>query len=252
MVKKMKFLISFIFVSLSFNPFNYSHAQSKSELNMLQKIIDQMNLPIKRSEDISLIKVYLNKKKWIYVNLFSDKLSKAISNKSQKEVLILFKPEIADICNKSKSLRDNFEWLEIEQQYIDKKENLIYSFNTKKDCQQRTDEVSSKKNKREIMSMIKNMKERINFPLIVSEGVSLIDIYLNEKQVIMYRYLLDNSIIKKLGKHLTTFVKTYTKTACSDKNRIMIKKQFSPFVVGEELVSTDGKKITEFKLNNCN
>ena len=68
----------------------------------------------------------------------------------------------------------------------------------------------------------------------------------------MYRYLLDNSIIKKLGKHLTTFVKTYMKTACSDKNRIMIKKQFSPFLVGEELVSTDGKKITEFKLNNCN
>ena len=141
----MKFLISFIFISLFINSFNYSYAQSKSELNMLQKIIDQMKLPIKRSEDISLVKVYLNKKKWIYVNLFSDKLSKAISNKSQKEVLILFKPEIADICNKSKSLRDNFEWLEIEQQYIDKKENLIYSFNTKKDCQQRTDEVSSKK-----------------------------------------------------------------------------------------------------------
>ena len=45
-----------------------------------------------------------------------------------------------------------------------------------------------KKNKREILNMIKNMKERINFPLIVLEGVSLIDIYVNEKQVIMYRY----------------------------------------------------------------
>jgi len=219
---------------------------------MLQKIIDKMKLPIKRSEDISLINVYLNGKKWTYVNIFSDKLSKAISNKSQIEVFTLFKTEIADICNKSKILRDNYEWLEIEQQYIDKKENLIYSFNTKKDCQQITNKISSKKNKQEVIDMIKNMKERLNFPLSVSDGVSLIDIYLNDKQIVMYRYLLDGNIIKKLGKYLTTFIKTYKKTACSDKNRMVIKKQFVPFVVGEELVSIDGKKITEFTLNNCN
>lgn len=248
----MKFFIIMAFVLLFFNSVNYASAQNASEFSAIKKIIENIKIPFKRSENISTIESYLKDKKWISVHLISDKLNNVMSSRSPKELLQTFSSEIERICNNTMELREQYNWVEVVERYVDKDNNLLFSFNTKESCKSVNYNQSSKKTIQDVVRRLKIMKDRLKFPINVSEGVSLVDIYFHNEKTIIYQYLLGDSLIQKLGVYLPTFVKTYIKTACSDKNRKNLKFFWDPFLLGEELIQANGKKITQFTLNECN
>jgi len=239
------------FVLLFFNPINFASAQSASELSVFQNIFDKMRLPIKRSENMPTIESYLKDKKWISVHLVSDKLNNIISNTPPIKFYQIFSSEIERICNNTKELRDRFNWLDVVERYIDKNKKSLFSFNTKESCKSSSNRSSTKKTRQELLEQLKNQHKLIKFPVSISEGISWVDIYLHKEKVIMYRYLLDDKLLQKLGKSLPTYLNSYLKSICSNKDIMSLKKVWDPFDFGHELVRANGEIITQFIINEC-
>ncbi len=87
----------------------------------------------------------------------------------------------------------------------------------------------------------------------MTEQFWMMDIYFDQKDAVIYKYKFNDVSRSKLGRSLSAFVTSYTKTACADKNRQQSKRIWAPQHFSEELIGSDGQQIAMIAISKvCN
>ena len=63
--------------------------------------------------------------------------------------------EIERICNNTMELREQYNWVEVVERYVDKDNNLLFSFNTKESCKSVNYNQSSKKTIQDVVRRLR-------------------------------------------------------------------------------------------------
>lgn len=249
----MKFSIGMVFVFVFVLITNNAFSQSEADLLGFQNMIKNIKLPIKKSENVSIVDIFMDGQKLTYVSVFSNKLAKATGNLSEAEIRKAFSSQIKEICLGTLDIRKQYNWLDVVHLHIDKSKKLLFKINSRDDCKKFDVPNSMTQNADEVIEKLKSMKLKMKLPADNGKGIALVDVYLDKNQIVTYQFVLADYFIEKLGNQLSIFIKSYTKGACSDKQRVLMKKLWDPFFVAEELLDKSGNQVTKFVLNEvCN
>lgn len=218
-------------------------AQTAEEKAAIETIIDGLNLPIKKSDQISIMDVRLKDTKLIYISLYADELANIVENLSKEEIQAAFKPDAESICSQTQNIRSLYEWLEVVHLHFNREKKLLFKFSTKDGCA----EIGSDPlalNKEEIENQLRTLRQSL--PLNFGKGLALMDVFFDGETKIIYQFQLTDKALADFGDQLIAFRTSYLKGVCNKQSRQAAQKSWLPLRYAEELLGKDGKELLRF------
>lgn len=239
----IKLLLSYV-VILS----QYSFAQTTSELEYLDTILQEIDIPFEISQHEMLVTAFRFGRTIIYETKVSGELNDKLLSLSRDERKIAISEIKKNFCIETKRIRSVFLWAGYENTFFNKYGEVLFSINTLEDCAKHDKSSSIHASASEIQNRINKISDALNFPVKIDEYTSLGDILENGNSII-YKFIISDvkwDIIKHASE---TFIKSYSKATCNNNESISLMSVWDPLSVEYELYSESGELIINININ---